>query len=239
MNRIQKIKNILINESEKNNADEKKQNFYHSVLGLTNDYAKHDKTICVSTPVIRKIAKEYHDLKLLELQNLIESEINEERLLALIILVNQYNKSKNLKNDIFTFYLNNTAHINNWNLVDSSAHYIIGAHFYDKLCLDYELLHKLAKSDSLWERRISIVSTWYFIRNKHYDLTIDIAKVLLNDQHHLIHKAVGLMLKEIGKKNEIILIQFLDKYSKMMPRLMLRSSIEKLNEKQRRNYMVV
>lgn len=198
------------------------------------EYAEHDQFIGVKTAVLRSIAKEFHTLTTSDIQTLIESPINEKRMLALFILVNQYQKGSLDKEVCYQFYIKNLAHINNWNLVDASAHWIVGAHLmYD----DKELLLKLANSDSMWERRVAIVSTWYFIRHDSMEWTVKLAELLRHDRHDLIHKAVGWMLREAGKRDQKILIEFLDKYANTMPRTMLRYSIEKLSAEQRKIYM--
>lgn len=199
------------------------------------EYAEHDKFIGVSVPFIRKLAKLYESLSFSELRLLIISEFNEHRLLALIILVNRYNKAtKEARNEIYKFYTDNIDRVNNWNLVDTSAHYIIGQHIEENWQED---LTKLAKSDNLWKKRISIVSTLIYIRNNKLDPTFFIAKILLNDPSDLIHKAVGWMLREAGKKDVLALTEFLDKYSKQMPRTMLRYAIEKFTQDQRKFYL--
>lgn len=192
------------------------------------DYADHDKFLGVRVPNLRKLAKIYMHLQFDMLQILLESKFNEERMLALIILTNQYEKgSVELKENIFQFYLKNLSHINNWNLVDASAHLLIGAHLHQK---EKHLLLELSKSSILWERRIAIVSTWYFIRQQDVEWTFSIASQLLEDSHDLIHKAVGWMLREAGKRDETQLIKFLDKYASKMPRTMLRYAIERLHK---------
>jgi 3-methyladenine DNA glycosylase AlkD len=200
------------------------------------DYAEGDVFIGVTVPNLRKIAKNYISITLNDLQKLLQSKINEERLLALIILVQQYKEAdENNKEIIYKFYIKNLKHVNNWNLVDSSAHFIIGAHLCDK---NRRSLITLARSDIMWERRIAIVSTWYFIRNNDLTCTFDIAALLINDSHDLIHKAVGWMLREAGKRNQIELMKFLDKYAEIMPRTMLRYSIEKFTQEERKKYLI-
>jgi len=199
-------------------------------------YAEHDTFIGVSVPALRTLAKEFQQLTRQELQELLASPINEERLLALFILVDQYQRGNTQQKDaLYHFYLHNIQHVNNWNLVDSSAHLIIGEHLDTA---DKKLLITLAQSPSLWERRIAVVATWHFIRKDELEWTFKIAKLLLNDTHDLIHKAVGWMLREAGKRNETMLIQFLDKYAAVMPRTMLRYAIEKFPEDQRKDYLM-
>jgi len=195
------------------------------------DYAEHDRFIGITVPVLRKIAKRFMSISLEELSFLIQSQINEERLLTLIILAAQY-KAGTLaqKEEIYQFYRTHMRHINNWNLVDSSAHLIIGAHLFER---DRDVLEELAASQNLWERRIAIVSTWYFIRKSDLEWTFKIAKLLLNDSHDLIHKAVGWMLREAGKKDQAKLISFLCQYAHQMPKTMLRYAIERLSKEQK------
>lgn len=200
------------------------------------DYAEHDHFIGVTVPTLRKIAKSYKKLPLGDIAELLQSKFNEERLLALIILVLQYQNSMTNKSDIFNIYIQYLNYVNNWNLVDSSAYQILGAHLWNK---DRGLLLELANSKSLWERRISIVATWYFIKRQDYDDTIKISKALLGDKHDLIHKAVGWMLREMGKQNQNTLENFLRQYKAQMPRTMLRYAIEKLPEYQRQGYLSI
>jgi 3-methyladenine DNA glycosylase AlkD len=200
-------------------------------------YAEHDRFIGVSVPELRKIAKDFSTLSMPELLLLLKSPINEERLLALIIKCNQYKKG-NLKQCevLYKSYLKHLKYVNNWNLVDSSAHLIVGAYLLNNN-KDKTILSTLAKSEDLWERRIAIVSTWYFIRHYQFDWTIKIAKILLKDSEDLIHKAVGWMLREMGKKDEKVLADFLAQHATLMPRTMLRYAIEKFSPKQRKAYL--
>ncbi len=199
-------------------------------------YSEFDKFMNVSVPNIRILAKQYLHLTLKDLNVLLKSEFNEARLLALIILVTQYQKTKlvSVKQEIYEYYLLNIDSVNNWNLVDASAHYIIGAHLLDK---KKQLLIELSRSEVMWHRRISIVATWYFIRYNNLKYTFMLAKLLLNDEHDLIHKATGWMLREAGKKDIGVLLEFLDKYSHKMPRTMLRYAIEKLDQDARQYYL--
>lgn len=198
-------------------------------------YAQHDQFIGVTVPQLRSIAKKYAHLELDDIQKLLESPFNEERLLALFILVNQYKKADEPTQDkLYLFYIKHLKQVNNWNLVDSSAHLIIGAHL---LSANKSLLLKLAASPDLWERRIAIVATLYFIRHGQLEWTFKIAEKLLADKHDLIHKSVGWILREAGKKDIHKLTHFLDKYTAIMPRTMLRYAIEKLSPSQKQLYL--
>lgn len=199
------------------------------------DYSAHDKFLGVSVPTVRLIAKACADLSFKDLQKLLESKFNEERLLALLVLITRYQKGDaSTKQAVCDFYVLNLHFVNNWNLVDASARDILGAHLHNA---DHSLLLNLAASESLWDRRISIVATWYFIRNNDFVSTFTIAKKLLNDEHDLIHKAVGWMLREVGDKDQGALIAFLDVHATVMPRTMLRYAIEKFPEPLRKEYL--
>lgn len=166
---------------------------------------------------------------------LLKSPIHEERLISLLILVDQYSKGDiKQKNKTYTFYIKNRKGINNWDLVDLSAPKIVGKHL---LVKDKSLLFKFASSKNLWERRIAILSTYEFIKNEIYEPTIQIAEILINDRHDLIHKAVGWMLREIGKKDIQAEEKFLRVHYKKMPRTMLRYAIEKFPESKRKKYL--
>jgi len=197
------------------------------------EYGEGDKFLGVSVPDQRKIAKRYQDLSLDDVQKLLDSRIHEHRQVALIILTHQYKRSKD-KKKIADLYLKNTKNINNWDLVDISAPKILGDYLLDK---DRSVLYKLAKSKNLWEKRIAILSTYAFIKHAQFDDTLNISEILLNDKHDLIHKAVGWMLREVGKKNQAVEERFLRKHYKKMPRTMLRYAIEKFDEKKRKYYM--
>jgi 3-methyladenine DNA glycosylase AlkD len=208
------------------------QRFFKTGKG---EYGEGDIFIGIIVPKQREIAKKFKDLSLDEIQKLLDSRIHEKRLIGLIILVEKYRKANEyLKRIIVYFYLKNTKNINNWDLVDLSASYIIGDYLIDK---DRKILYKLAKSKYLWEKRIAIISTATFIRNNEYKDTIKISELLLKDKHDLIHKAVGWMLREVGKKDKKELTKFLNRYYKIMPRTMLRYSIEKLNKHEREKYL--
>lgn len=231
MNQIIELKNHLAKHVKSPSADQ----FVFFKTG-PGEYAEHDQFMGISVPDLRKIAKQYRGLSRSELHTLIESSFNEERLLALFILVDQYQRGDVLiKNELYQFYLDNLKQVNNWNLVDSSAHLIMGAHL---LHADKSILIELAHSKLLWERRISVVATWYFIRQNQLEWTMQIAKILLHDDHDLIHKAVGWMLREAGKKNQAVLVEFLEQHAHQMPRTMLRYAIEKFAPEQRKIYLM-
>ncbi len=200
------------------------------------EYGEGDKFLGITVPQQRKIAKKYIDLDLEDLQILIRNEYHEFRLTALIILVNKYKKTKTEQEqkEIIDFYLENTKYVNNWDLVDTSAE-ILGAYYEDK---NKEIFKDLAKSKSLWEQRISIISTFYLIKKNNFDLTLEISQLLLLHSHDLIHKAVGWMLREVGKRDLNIEIAFLDENYKIMPRTMLRYAIEKLPDDLRTHYLM-
>jgi len=199
------------------------------------EYGEGDEFLGIKVPVSRKIAKEFKDLALPEIQELLYSKMHEERLIALFILTEQYSKGdEEKKKVIYDFYLKNLKRVNNWDLVDLSAEKIIGAYLLEK---DKQILFKFTRSKNLWKRRIAIMSTFHFIKNGLYDTTFEIADVLLKDEHDLIHKAVGWMLREIGNRDVKIEEAFLKKQYKNMPRTMLRYAIEKFPEKKRQSYL--
>lgn len=199
-------------------------------------YGEGDKFIGITVPQQRQVAKKHSGLPLSEVEKLLQSKIHEERLTALIILVGQYKaQDEQHKHYIYDFYLAHTPCVNNWDLVDSSASYIVGAHLYDK---DRTVLYDLAHSRSLWERRIAIIATAYFISQKESQDTFAIAELLLTDTHDLIHKAVGWMLREVGKScGQDVLEGFLRTHYKAMPRTMLRYAIERFDEPLRQKYL--
>lgn len=205
------------------------QGFFKTAPG---QYGEGDIFIGVKVPESREIAKKYKDLSLSEIKHLLESKYHEERLTALLILLRQY--QKNPKKGFVGFYLSNTKYINNWDLVDLTAHKILGHHLQDK---PRDILYKLAHSDLLWERRISIISTFWFIHRGDFKDALALAEILLNDKHDLMHKAVGWVLREIGKKDLAVLKNFLKKHYKQMPRTALRYSIEKFPEDVRKKYL--
>ena len=199
------------------------------------EYGEGDVFIGVKVPDLRKIAKDFRDIVTKDVIVLLESAVHEERLLALLILVGKYAKGdETAKKEIYKLYLDKTKFINNWDLVDVTAHHIVGDYLMNK---NKDPLYGLARSENLWERRIAIMATFYFIRNERYVDTLKIAKTLLNDKEDLIHKAVGWMLREIGKRDMISEEIFLKQHYKEMPRTMLRYAIEKFPEYKRQKYL--
>jgi 3-methyladenine DNA glycosylase AlkD len=199
------------------------------------EYGEGDVFLGIKVPVLRKLAKEYSDLDDQSVLKLLQSAIHEERLLSLLILTRKYCRGTDEeKKKIYGMYLTNTPHINNWDLVDLSAEHIVG-HFLMKR--SRQPLHKLAKSSSLWERRIAILATFHFIKRRQYTETLKIAKILVADEEDLIHKAVGWMLREMGKRDSEAEEEFLKKHYKKMPRTMLRYAIERFPDQKRKRYL--
>jgi 3-methyladenine DNA glycosylase AlkD len=201
-------------------------------------YAEGDLFLGITVPNIRKVAKAFSDLPLPELAKILHSKWHEERELALIILVTQYAKADATKREVFyAFYLSQTTFINNWDLVDVSTRDIVGRHIYDHPSLQPDL-DRLAASPDLWERRIAMVTTFYFLANRDAKPTIRIATILLHDNHDLIQKAVGWMLREMGKRvDRQLLVDFLAEHYRVMPRTALRYAIEHFDAPTRQKYL--
>jgi len=209
------------------------QRFFKTGVG---QYGEGDIFLGIKVPVQRSIAKKY-DLSLSEISGLLDSEIHEERLCGLFILISKYKRAdEKEKKNIFNFYMSKAERVNNWDLVDLSAPNISGHYlFHNKE--DLKRIYEFAHSENLWKKRIAILSTFYFIQEKDFDDALAIAELLLNDSHDLIHKAVGWMLREIGKKDLEKEEEFLRKNYKDMPRTMLRYAIEKFEEGKRKAYL--
>jgi 3-methyladenine DNA glycosylase AlkD len=200
-------------------------------------YGEGDSFLGIKVPPIRKIAKKYASLSTKDIQHLLKSPLHEMRLLGVIIMANRSQRGDDAtKKEMFELYLQNTAHVNNWDIVDLSCREIVGGY----LLLHPEeqsVLHHLAKSSSIWERRIAIVSTWQFIREGQTTLTYEIADLLLADSHDLIHKAVGWMLREAGKRNEPQLKEYLQRKYRHMPRTAFRYAIERFPLQERQYFL--
>lgn len=211
------------------------QGFFKTEKGK---YGEGDIFIGVVVPEIRKIAKKYSTLSLVEVKKLLNSKIHEERLLALFILTAQFSRAEEKERQkLFRFYLSQTRNINNWDLVDLSADKIVGSHLYKK---SKKVLYQLARSKNLWERRIAVLATFHFIKQGQAAETLKIAEILLADPEDLIHKATGWMLREVGKHcGEKTEEKFLQKYCRKMPRTMLRYAIERFPENKRKKYLQV
>jgi 3-methyladenine DNA glycosylase AlkD len=194
---------------------------------VSGGYGEGDTLLGISVPNARAIARRFPDLPLAGVVRLLRSPIHEERLVALLLLARRFETGDDaLRERIFRTYLRNTAYVDNWDLVDTSAPAIVGAHLLDR---PHAPLRRLARSESVWERRIAVVSTLAFIRAGDHDETFRLARALLRDEHDLIRKAVGWMLREVGKRDEPRLIAFLERHARVMPRVMLRYAVERLD----------
>ena len=199
------------------------------------EYAQGDIFLGVKVPMLRSLAKRYQNLAFNETLGLLKSSFHEERLLSLLILILKYRHADSSEKErIYKTYLKYSRYINNWDLVDVTAKHIVGDFLTDK---NRGVLYKLANSDSLWERRIAILSTFHFIENNDFGDTFKIAKILIADPDDLIHKAVGWMLREVGKRDIDSEERFLKKYGLVMPRTMLRYAIERFGQSKRLAYL--
>ncbi|MDR1522628.1 MAG: DNA alkylation repair protein [Endomicrobium sp.] len=199
-------------------------------------YAQNDVVWGIKVPQIRNITKKYSKvITLEETENLLKSRVHEVRFASLLILIKKYKSAPQIeKLKIVKLYLKNSRYINNWDLVDLSCYKITGHYWYNYSLEGY---WEFAKSKNLWKQRIAIVSTLYFIKHGRFDEILKLSELLLNHKHNLIHKAVGWMLREVGKQNKQTLTSFLDKYSSLMPKIMLRYSIEKISLQERKYYL--
>ena len=229
--RVKTIHNDLMLLANKEIA-EHSQRFFKTGKG---EYGESDIFLGIRVPVLRKLVNKYRGISLEEVSKLLHSKFHEERLLAVLILVQLFKTgSDEEQKQIYCLYLDNIKFINNWDIVDTSAGNIVGAYLHQK---DKALLYRLVYADNLWERRISIISTFYFIRQNEFDDTLKIAEILLNDKEDLIQKAVGWMLREVGKREIEIEEEFLQEHYMKMPRTMLRYAIEKFPETRRKMYL--
>ena len=208
------------------------QRFFKTAPG---EYGAGDRFYGLTVPAVRAVAATHASIPLREIEALLQSPWHEERLLALIVLVGQYERGGAAERQaIYRLYRRNTVRINNWDLVDCSAAQIVGAHLQRR---DRGVLRRMARSSLLWERRIAIIATFYYIRRGDLDETLRIARLLLDDDEDLIHKAVGWMLREVGKQDRTAEERFLRAYAYRMPRTMLRYAVERFPERVRRRYL--
>jgi 3-methyladenine DNA glycosylase AlkD len=209
------------------------QRFFKTGKG---EYGEGDRFLGIRVPAIRKCVREYRATTLEDTLDLLKSPYHEARLLALLILVAKYSSTDMTieQKAVYQAYLSHTKFINNWDLVDCSAEHIVGAHLFSR---DRKPIYRLVRSRSLWERRIGVIATFYFVKREDFSDTLAVAELLLNDQEDLIHKAVGWMLREVGKRDRNEEEQFLVHHYRKMPRTMLRYAIEKLPEMDRKAYL--
>jgi 3-methyladenine DNA glycosylase AlkD len=199
------------------------------------DYGEGDRFLGLTVPQVRAVAKECREAPLEEIGRLLDSPWHEARLLAVVLLVDRYARAdEDERESVYRFYLRRTDRINNWDLVDASAPGIVGRHL---LTRSRTVLARLARSQELWERRIAMVATSAFIREGQCDDTLTLATMLLDDEHDLMHKAMGWMLREVGKRDRDVLTGFLDRHATAMPRTALRYAIERFPESLRRHYL--
>ncbi len=219
-------------------AKRKKTNEWFFKTGI-GEYGEHDRFLGISNPDVRRVAKKYSNCNFFELQQIINSKYNEERLCALIILVEKFRQKKTSnkeKRKIYDFYIKNLEFVNNWNLVDLSAPHICGEYII-KNVNEIKILNKLAKSDFHWNRRVCILSTWAFIKRNNFDYTLKYSKKFLVDKEDLMNKAVGWMLREVWKRDADICEMFLIENYDNLSRVTLRYAIEKMEENKRKRFL--
>jgi 3-methyladenine DNA glycosylase AlkD len=221
---------VLKSLREKASEERRLRNQSYFKMG-PGQYSEGDVFIGVSMPDIRSVVKSHPETTMKEVETLIQSQIHEERMTALIFLVTRYPKNRE---EIYRFYLKHMHHVNNWDLVDLSAPHIVGAYHFGR---GSDKLYEWALSENLWVRRISVVATQHFIKKGLFEPTLRLAEMLLKDEEDLMHKAVGWMLREVGKKDERALEGFLERFVSEMPRTMLRYSLERLEPEKRRYFM--
>lgn len=238
------LKERIVQEFERLSSKEKAKDYKRFFKTRKGEYGEGDVFIGVPVPEVRKLCKKYLEvISLMDLDFFISNKIHEYRLFALLTLTYMYKKEAKGKNmgerekkqrQIFDYYIKNRQYINNWDLVDASAYKIVGEYLKER---DRSILYDLIKSSSVWDQRIAIVSTFSFIKDGDFKEILRFSELLLNHEHHLIHKALGWMLREVGKRDLAVLREFLNRYANSMPRTMLRYSIEKLGEEERQHYM--
>lgn len=222
----------IIKELRGLSDDEKKTVLPRFFKTGKGEYGEGDRFLGVIVPNTRKVAKNHKDSPYIVIEMLLESEWHECRLCALLMLIEKYRKEPD---EAVHFYLTHTKGINNWDLVDLSAPYILGDYLKDKT--DRNVMYGLAGSSVMWERRIAVVSTLMLIRHGQFDDTIRLAESLIDSKHDLMQKSIGWMLREVGKRDKGLLVQFIEKHKHEMPRTMLRYAIEKFPEPERREFM--
>ena len=202
------------------------------------EYGEGDKFLGIKVPVLRQLAKNFLDLNFSEIQKILQSSYHEERFTALVILIEQYQKGdEKIKKKVFDFYLKNLKRINNWDLVDLSTPNIVGDYL---LTYDRKILFKLARSKNLWSRRVAVLATFPLIKQKSFSEILQLTKQILFEQkekHDLLHKALGWMWREVGKRDQKFLEQFLDQFAKQLPRTTLRYAIERMPKSKRGQYL--
>lgn len=222
----------IIKELRGLSDDEKKTVLPRFFKTGKGEYGEGDRFLGVIVPNTRKVAKNHKDSPYIVIEMLLESEWHECRLCALLMLIEKYRKEPD---EAVHFYLTHTKGINNWDLVDLSAPYILGDYLKDKT--DRNVMYALAGSSVMWERRIAVVSTLMLIRHGQFDDTIRLAESLIDSKHDLMQKSIGWMMREVGKRDKGLLVQFIEKHKHEMPRTMLRYAIEKFPEPERREFM--
>lgn len=231
MTKESNIQQLLLTLSNSDIA-EHSQRFFKTGAG---EYGEGDRFLGIRMPVLRKHARTFKNVALAETLQSLKSKYHEERIFALLILIQQFKKGdSNTQHTIYQHYLKNTAYINNWDLVDLSSHPIVGGYLWDK---PRDVLYGLAKSDLLWDRRIAMMSTYHFIKRDDYADTLKLAEILRNDSEDLIHKVVGWMLREVGNRDLAVEQAFLKQHYQHMPRTMLRYAIEKFPKEERQHYL--
>lgn len=223
------------NELRAHKNEPKVQVFQRFFKTDPGQYGHGDLFLGLTVPVTRSIAHRHVNLKLNDIQRLLDSPLHEERLAGLFILKRQFQKKDaETQQKIVDFYLKNTHRVNNWDLVDSSAEYILGPYFFKR---DRATLHRLARSKNLWERRIALLATFHFIKQHDFNETLSLCEILMKDSHDLIHKAIGWMLREIGKRDRTTERKFLDHHAEKLPRTALRYALEHFSPEERTHYM--
>ncbi|MGV3710269.1 MAG: DNA alkylation repair protein [Gemmatimonas sp.] len=230
---VNEIRRALRKASNKDDA-KFLQRFFRTGKG---EYGEGDRFLGIRVPATRALVKQFKEATLGDAVELLQSEWHEERLFALLLMVRLYQRGDDaMKRIVYQSYIANTQRINNWDLVDASAEHIVGPHVMAK-ATGKRTLGKLARSKSLWERRIAMLSTFHHIKQGEFETPLFVAELLRRDEHDLIHKAVGWMLREIGNRNRAVLVEFLEPRVTELPRTMLRYAIEKFPERERQAYL--